>query len=693
MLSLKAQGLATNTLVRGHQEGQKVKASSPSMSRRALLAPPRRRRSTPSVAAAAALPASPREAPLPGVRRCSSSSSSSSKNSPSQPSNRLCGPITAAAAAPADAPPPPAVDHVQAALADLEDESLVVFAATAPAVRVAIGEALAQATGVQPAPSPSAVQPGQLVSALRLLGFDRVFDVATGADLTIMEEGYELLARLAERAEAAASVGVDEEGEGKEGRRSGSRSEGGGTEPGSSFPPHHHHHGPLPMFTSCCPGWVSLVEAAAPELLPHVSSCKSPHLMLGAVLKKYFAPRVMGVDPRRVRVVSVMPCIKKQGEADRPGNEWGGMRDVDHVITTKELAEVLKERGVTDLAALPVSAYDDPLAPPPPRDGKQDSASSHSPPPSSAQSGSGVLFGTTGGVMEAALRTVYEAVTGERLARLEFYECRVRKRVVFFCGFFFFGFFCFFFVYVSTDTQKKIIQGLEGVREATVHMKVPKGSPLLGGGGGGIGGAAAAGDSSESSSPSPASLRSFSDPAPTTTTTSTKPYPPAPHASAVPLTGMDDTLHLRVAVCNGLANAKKLLAAVKDGTAPPYDFVECMACPAGCIGGGGQPRPADKSAIAAWQAALYSLDERAVVRRSHENPAVRFLYEKFLGEPLSAEAEASLHTTYGKQKEEKKEKEEKEKGEGGQTPDDHHECHFCGAMVEKGGGGCAGAAG
>ena len=149
---------------------------------------------------------------------------------------------------------------------------------------------------------------------------------------------------------------------------------------------------------------------------------------------------------------------------------------------------------------------------------------------------------------------------------------------------------------------------------------------------------------------------------------------------------MDDTLHLRVAVCNGLANAKKLLSAVKDGTAPPYDFVECMACPAGCIGGGGQPRPADKGAIAARQAALYSLDERAVVRRSHENPAVRFLYEKFLGEPLSAAAEASLHTSYGVKREEEKGEGEGAKGSG--DDDDHHECHFCGSMVEKGGG-CA----
>lgn len=623
MLSLTAQGLAKKTLARGHAEGQKTSSSSAAstMPRRAPLALPRRR-STPSVAAAAAaLPAGRRQ-------RCSICSHS-------HPAAPTAASLSSSAAAAANSAPVAAVDHVEAALADFEDDSLVVFAATAPAVRVAIGEALAQAAGKRPvSPAPSAVKPGQLVSALRLLGFDRVFDVATGADLTIMEEGYELLARLAERAEAAAAAGVGEEQKEAEKEEKGSH--------------HRHLHGPLPMFTSCCPGWVSLVEAAAPELLPHVSSCKSPNLMLGAMLKRYFAPRVLGIDPRRVRVVSIMPCLKKQAEADRPGNEWSGMRDVDHVITTKELAAVLVGRGVTDLASLPESACDDPLAPPQQQQQQQGGSAAS---PSSAQSGSGVLFGTTGGVMEAALRTVYEAVTGERLARLEFEEVR----------------------------------GLEGVREATVHMKVPRGSPLLGGGSG-RGGGEAEPSSSSSSSP-PASLRSFSDPAVEAAAAAPpKPYPPAPHASAVPLTGMDDTLHLRVAVCNGLANAKKLLSAVKEGTAPPYDFVECMACPAGCIGGGGQPRPADKGAIAARQAALYSLDERAVVRRSHENPAVRFLYEKFLGEPLSAEAEASLHTSYGVKRE--KEKGEGEGGKGSGDDDDHHECHFCGSMVEKGGG-CA----
>lgn len=190
-----AQGLAKKALARGHEEGQKARTSSSSLSstipRRAPLAL-LRRRSTPTVAASAA--ARPREAPLPASRRSIAALSSS-------------------AAANSAAAPAVAVDHVEAALADLEDDSLVVFAATAPAVRVAIGEALAQAAGNPVSPAPSTIKPGQLVSALRLLGFDRVFDVATGADLTIMEEGYELLARLAERAEAAAAAGVEEEEE------------------------------------------------------------------------------------------------------------------------------------------------------------------------------------------------------------------------------------------------------------------------------------------------------------------------------------------------------------------------------------------------------------------------------------------------------------------------------------------------
>ena len=417
MFSSTVQGLANKTLARG-QEGQKTKTSSSSMPRRPLFP----RRSTPSVsAAAAAPPARPREEPS----RCRRRRRRRCGPSPLAPQTLIpvAAVATAADAASEDAVVAP-IDHVQAALADLEDESLVVFAATAPAVRVAIGEALAQATGK---PSTAVVQPGQLVAALRLLGFDRVFDVATGADLTVMEEGYELLSRLAERAEALAAAGDGETEKAQEGRmggeESGRRSESGrgsgsssrSSSPSSPSSPPHHLHGPLPMFTSCCPGWVSLVESAAPELLPHVSSCKSPHLMLGAVLKKYFAPKVLGIDPRKVRVVSVMPCLKKQAEADRPGNQWEGMRDVDHVVTTRELAEVLKQRGIVDLGSLPISNYDDPLAP-----------SSTSPSPSSSQTGSGVLFGTTGGVMEAALRTVYEAVTGQRLARLEFEECRVR---------------------------------------------------------------------------------------------------------------------------------------------------------------------------------------------------------------------------------------------------------------------------
>ena len=271
----------------------------------------------------------------------------------------------------------------------------------------------------------------------------------------------------------------------------------------------HHAPGPLPMFTSCCPGWVAMAEKSAPELLPYLSTCKSPHMMLGAVLKGFWASHA-GVPARDVEVVSIMPCVRKQGEADRPWfatalnadgslaaaeGEEGGMvvRDVDHVITTAELGKALVERGI-DLAALPVEEFDNPLG---------------------VGSGGGLLFGTTGGVMEAALRTVYEVASGQPMERLNYEEVR----------------------------------GLEGIKEATVRVPLPAGSKLA------------------------------------------------------PLAGADggSAIELHVAVANGLGNAKKLIKTMSDDTAAGaprrYDFIEVMACPGGCIGGGGQPRSADKGIL------------------------------------------------------------------------------------------------
>ena len=294
-----------------------------------------------------------------------------------------------------------------------------------------------------------------------------------------------------------------------------------------------------------------MVEKSNPELIPYLSTCKSPQMMMGAVLKNYFAAQA-GVAPADVVSCSVMPCVRKQGEADRgwfataasgsgEGAEGGDSRvarDVDHVITTVELGNILKER-VIDIASLPESEYDDPLG---------------------AGSGGGVLFGTTGGVMEAALRTVYELVSGQPMERLAFEEVR----------------------------------GLDGVKEATVAIPV------------------AQGDDS-----------------------------PFKALEASPGAGVT----LRIAVANGLGNAKKVIKGVQDGTLA-YDFVEVMACPGGCIGGGGQPRSTDKGILAKRQMAMYALDERSVIRRSHENPAVQLLYKNWLGKPNGHLAHEKLHTHY-----------------------------------------------
>nr|WNF20718.1 hydrogenase [synthetic construct] len=391
-----------------------------------------------------------------------------------------------------------AVPHWKLALEELDKPKdggrKVLIAQVAPAVRVAIAESFGLA--------PGAVSPGKLATGLRALGFDQVFDTLFAADLTIMEEGTELLHRLKEHLEA-----------------------------------HPHSDEPLPMFTSCCPGWVAMMEKSYPELIPFVSSCKSPQMMMGAMVKTYLSEK-QGIPAKDIVMVSVMPCVRKQGEADR---EWfcvsePGVRDVDHVITTAELGNIFKERGI-NLPELPDSDWDQPLG---------------------LGSGAGVLFGTTGGVMEAALRTAYEIVTKEPLPRLNLSEVR----------------------------------GLEGIKESTLHLT------------------------------------------------------PGPTSPFKAFAGADGTgITLNIAVANGLGNAKKLIKQLAAGESK-YDFIEVMACPGGCIGGGGQPRSADKQILQKRQAAMYDLDERAVIRRSHENPLIGALYEKFLGEPNGHKAHELLHTHY-----------------------------------------------
>ena len=363
------------------------------------------------------------------------------------------------------------IDDVWTALGD---ESKYVVVQPAPAVRASIGEEFGMEMGV--------AQTGRLVAALRRLGFKKVFDTNFGADLTIIEEGTELIQRLGDK------------------------------------------NAVLPMITSCSPGWVTYCEKFYPEFIPNLSSCKSPHEMEGAMVKTYFAEK-MGIDPKSIVVVSVMPCVAKKYEAARPELENDGMKDVDIVITVRELARMIKQAGI-DFAKLPEEKFDDMLG---------------------ESTGAADIFGATGGVMEAALRTVYEKVTGNTLDKVDFTEVR----------------------------------GTTGVKEATIDLNGTK---------------------------------------------------------------------INVAVAHGTANAKKVLEAVKSGE-KTYHFIEVMCCPGGCVTGGGQPIVSSKDLqyidLKAVRAkALYNEDAGKKLRKSHENPEIKAIYENFLGEPGGHKAHHLLHTTY-----------------------------------------------
>jgi NADP-reducing hydrogenase subunit HndD len=361
-------------------------------------------------------------------------------------------------------------DKVWAALAD-KDKYVIVQ--TAPAVRVGIGEEFGLPIGSRVT--------GKMVAALSHLGFDKVFDTDTAADLTIMEEGTELLNRI-------------------------------------------NNGGKLPVITSCSPGWIKFCEHNYPEFLDNLSSCKSPHEMFGALLKTYYAEK-MGIDPAKIFVVSIMPCTAKKFEAQRPELSATGFADVDVVLTTREAARMIKEAGI-DFNALEDKQFDDPMG---------------------EATGAGVIFGATGGVMEAALRTVAEIVTGESQADFEYKEVR----------------------------------GVDGIKEAVVKM----------------------GD-----------------------------------------------LNVRAAVAHGLGNARKLLDSIKAGEAQ-YDFVEIMACPGGCVNGGGQP--IQPSSVRSWvdlraerAKAIYDEDVDLPIRKSHENPIIKRLYEEYFSAPGSHKAHEILHTHY-----------------------------------------------
>ena len=366
-------------------------------------------------------------------------------------------------------------ENIQDVWRKLRDEGTFVVVQTAPAVRVALGEEFGMPIGTNVA--------GKMVTALKSIGFDKVFDTNTGADLTIMEEANEFIERI-------------------------------------------QNAGVLPMITSCSPGWVRFAEKNFPENLDHLSSCKSPHQMFGAIIKSYFADKY-NIDKEKICVVSVMPCIAKKYECSRPEMEVDGIRDVDYVITTRELARMIKQANI-DFCELEDGKFDEPMG---------------------EASGAGAIFGTTGGVMEAAIRTAVDTLEGKSMDKLEYTQVR----------------------------------GEKGIKEATLKIA-----------------------------------------------------------------GKD----IKVAVASGLANARKIMEQIKDGKCD-YHFVEIMACPGGCIMGGGQPIKSSKIRSTVDVAklrrdALYSIDEKSVVRKSHENPFMIKLYKEFLEKPGSHKAHKYLHTTYTK---------------------------------------------
>lgn len=376
------------------------------------------------------------------------------------------------------------IDHVWDAIYDPEKHVVV---QTAPAVRVALGEDLGYDPGERVT--------GKLVSALKHLGFDSVLDTDFTADLTIMEEGTELLTRLKK-----ALVDGDKKIS-------------------------------LPMFTSCSPGWIKFIEHRYPEFLPNLSTCKSPQQMFGALAKTFYAQK-RGLDPAKVVSVSIMPCTAKKFEADRPEMRSSGYKDVDFVLTTRELAVMIKQAGL-DFRSLESENYDSVMG---------------------DSTGAAVIFGATGGVMEAALRTAYEIVTGREVP---FKNLNITP-----------------------------VRGLEGVKEASVKIEGCTGDWKF-------------------------------------------------------LEGAE----LKVAIAHGLTNANKVMKAVRDGKAS-YHFIEIMACPGGCIGGGGQPIPTNQEIRQKRVNAIYSEDEHMALRKSHENPEVVAIYKEFLGKPNSHKAHDLLHTHY-----------------------------------------------
>jgi iron-only hydrogenase group A len=397
-----------------------------------------------------------------------------------------------------------ATDDVWAAI---KDPTKHVVIQTAPAPRVAIGEEF----GLEPGNAMT----WQMNTALRQCGFDKVFDTNFTADLTIIEEGTELILRLYKNlVEKDASM-------------------------------------PLPQFTSCCPGWMKFYEHAYPNMLDHISSAKSPQQMFGALMKTFYA-QLHDIDPANIVSVSLMPCSAKKFECGRPEMRDSGFRDVDYVLTTRECAKMIRESGI-NLPSLPRSDFDDPFG---------------------TATGSGVIFGATGGVMEAALRSVLEFVTGLKVED----------------------------IFANADIMP--VRGMEGCR--FVELKVP-----------------------EKVGPVPALI-----------------------AHLVPNWDWLAGATLRVGIAHGIKNARKILDDVAaGGVFSTCHFIEVMACPGGCIGGGGQPIPTSPAIRQARANAIYKEDvdygKEGRARKSHENPAVLRIYKEFLTEgPCGPKSHELLHTTY-----------------------------------------------
>lgn len=377
------------------------------------------------------------------------------------------------------------IDEVWEALAD---PSKHVIVQTAPAVRVALGELLGFDYGERVT--------GKMVTSLRRLGFHAVFDTDFTADLTIMEEGHELLDRLTRALVKKEKV-------------------------------------VLPMMTSCSPGWIKYIEHEFPNLLANLSTCKSPQQMFGAVAKTYYAKKA-DINPANMVVVSIMPCTAKKFEAMRPEMNSSGYRDVDYVLTTRELGLMIQQAGI-DFSSLDETECDRLIG---------------------TSSGAAVIFGATGGVMEAALRTAYQIITGRDVP--------------------------------FKNLEIIPVRGMEGVKEASVKLE-----------------------------------------------------------NCLPDWKFLEGIELKVAIAHGLTNARKLMQKVEKGEAP-YQFIEIMACPGGCLGGGGQPIPTNMDIRKKRMTAIYAEDRGLPIRKSHDNPEIKKIYLEFLEKPLGHLSHDLLHTHYTK---------------------------------------------